>query len=181
MVSPQRPFDSAKQGRKTIFLDIDGVLNKTKANTHITFEPLLLKNLKRIVDETGADIVLSTFWRKFDRYIAYVLNRHGIDGRRVVGRTPGFGHDKSFESSAFDSIHYENRAAEIQAYLDEHPNISNFVILDDRPTAATTAQLKGNFIETDSSTGLTSRECEFAIKILNGGDPESLNGGDRAL
>ncbi|KAL7529678.1 hypothetical protein ACHAWF_003083 [Thalassiosira exigua] len=71
--------------RPVIFLDIDGVLNTTKHNAQIHFEPRLLKRLKGIVEMTDALIVLSTFWRHFHEYITYVLHRHGIDvGRHML-------------------------------------------------------------------------------------------------
>ena len=76
-------------GSRVIFLDIDGVLNRTVKAAQVVVVPELVARLKRICDETGAQIVLSTFWRAFDSYIAYVLSRHDVDGRLVVGMTPG--------------------------------------------------------------------------------------------
>lgn len=61
---------------KIIFLDIDGVLNTERqhdrcVNEGITpvdgfgyaFDPIAVANLKRIVEETGADIVISSSWK----------------------------------------------------------------------------------------------------------------------
>ena len=76
-------------GSRVIFLDIDGVLNRTVKAAQVVVVPELVARLKRVCDETGAQIVLSTFWRAFDSYIAYVLSRHDVDGRLVVGMTPG--------------------------------------------------------------------------------------------
>ena len=56
---------------KVIFLDIDGVLNTNNWYTQkgrnaikdkygYTFDPKSVANLKRIVEETGADIVISS-------------------------------------------------------------------------------------------------------------------------
>ena len=88
-------------GRCIIFLDIDGVLNTTKHNTQIHFEPYLIKRLKEIIEKTDAVIVLTTFWRHFHEYITYVLHRHGIDvGRHLLplpmGSTKGKQSTKTF-------------------------------------------------------------------------------------
>jgi len=71
--------------RCIIFLDIDGVLNTTKHNTQIHLQTQQLKQLKHIIENTDALIVLTTFWRHFHEYITYVLHRNGIDvGRNML-------------------------------------------------------------------------------------------------
>ena len=62
--------------RNVIFLDIDGVLNTKWWYTQMhrntpkdkygyTFDPRSVANLKKILDETGADIVISSSWKSF--------------------------------------------------------------------------------------------------------------------
>ena len=41
-----------------VFLDIDGVLNTTKAATHIRLEAPLVKRLKKLLEKTDANIIL---------------------------------------------------------------------------------------------------------------------------
>lgn len=60
--------------RKIIFLDIDGVLNSadhldhTKhCNGYSDISPKKVKLLKKIVDRTGAEIVLSSTWRDLEK------------------------------------------------------------------------------------------------------------------
>ncbi|MEE6452661.1 HAD domain-containing protein [Gottfriedia acidiceleris] len=56
---------------KIIFLDIDGVLNtdrQIRLNNleqidNIKFDPIAMKNLKIIVDESKANIVITSTWR----------------------------------------------------------------------------------------------------------------------
>ena len=80
MMTTQQNNDGGGDTRRcVIFLDIDGVLNTTKDNTQIHFEPHLVKHLKSILEASDALIVLSTFWRHFHDYIKYVLHRHGIN------------------------------------------------------------------------------------------------------
>ena len=157
---------------KLIFLDIDGVLNRTRSASHIRVEAELVKRLKWVLDETGAAVVLSTFWRHFDEYIAYILHRHGIDGGLVIGSTPGRVGSISdapsarLSRSAFDDDEYSGRAAEIRTWLDAHPSVTRFVILDDRASAADEAT-QAFFVHTDAAVGLTDADVEKALRILN--------------
>ena len=52
---PMDPFE-------VIFLDIDGVLNRTRAATHIRLDEDLVLLLKDLVIQSEAHIVLSTYW-----------------------------------------------------------------------------------------------------------------------
>ena len=71
-----------------VFLDLDGVLNTTVSADHVRLDRNLCGRLREIVERTGASIVLSTFWREHEAYVAYVLKRQGIEAP-VVGRTRG--------------------------------------------------------------------------------------------
>ena len=62
-------------GPRVIFLDIDGVLNRTSGATHIRLDQDLVSRLRTIVARSGCRIVLSTFWRGFDTYVRYILHR----------------------------------------------------------------------------------------------------------
>jgi len=94
--------------RPIVFLDIDGVLNTTKHNTHIRVENSLVARLGAIVRETDALIVLTTFWRHFHEYIAYVLHRHGIDvGRHAL--PPPMGATGGKQSTRAFSCHHRLR------------------------------------------------------------------------
>ena len=80
MMTTQQNNDGCGDAQRcVIFLDFDGVLNTTKHNTQIHFEPHLVKHLKSILEASDALIVLSTFWRHFHDYIKYVLHRNGIN------------------------------------------------------------------------------------------------------
>uniref|UniRef100_A0A7S4C5F4 Uncharacterized protein n=1 Tax=Chrysotila carterae TaxID=13221 RepID=A0A7S4C5F4_CHRCT len=111
--------------------------------------------------------VLSTFWRHFREYITYVLHRYGIAAERVIGVTPGRSEASMLGHSADDDAEYVNRAAEIGAWLDAHPEVTRFVVLDDRPSASD-ARLAPNFVHTKSTVGLTDADVRQALKILQG-------------
>lgn len=155
-----------------LFLDIDGVLNRTAGASQINIEPALVHRLKHILKESGAKVVLSTFWHHFDEYIAYILHRHGIDGGLVIGSTPGRVGSISdapsarLSRSAFDDDEYSGRAVEIRTWLDAHPSVTRFVILDDRASAADEAT-QAFFVHTDAAVGLTDADVEKALRILS--------------
>ena len=57
------------------------------------------------------------------------------------------------------------RGNEINAYLKEHSEIDNYLILDDDGDMLDEQLF--HFVQTDYQTGLTSHEEELAIKVLN--------------
>lgn len=148
-----------------VFLDIDGVLNRTHGATHIRLDEDLVAGLRTIVQQSGCSIVLSTFWRGFESYVKYILGRQGIDPALFIGRTPGKADGVDSSSSAFDEKQYVNRAAEIRAWLAANPDVTRFAILDDRPTASDEG-LAPHFIQTRSDCGLTDADVQAALAVL---------------
>ena len=160
-------------GRAVLFLDIDGVLNRTVIANHIRLESELVARLKGLVEAEDLDIVLSTFWRHFTEYVGYVLHRHKIDATRVIGCTPGRAYSiekatsRGLTPSPHPTAEYANRACEIRAWLDAHPHVTRYVILDDKPSAAEgDAELEVHFVRTDPALGLTAENVEDARSIL---------------
>lgn len=144
-----------------IFLDVDGVLTVSRgllwdfedddptlvfphqlnvvATGEVPIFPLekaLLQNLVWLVREANAKIVLSSTWRKYslffledcfkscDRYpdlsefVILAIAAAGLEREVVLGGTP-------------DLPLLDNRAAEIQAWLDSNPDYKRFCIVDD--------------------------------------------------
>ena len=156
-----------------VFLDIDGVLNRTSGATHIRLDQDLVSRLRTIVQHSGCRFVLSTFWRGFDSYVRYILHRHGIDAALVIGVTPGSEHGQwgaaqGLEASALDDAQYTSRAAEIHAWLAAHPAVTHFAVLDDRPTASD-QRLAAHFVQTDHRSGLTDADVQAVLRILGVG------------
>lgn len=152
---------------KVIFCDVDGVLNNavTKARSPSGYtgvsDKLILK-LKLIVDETGAIIVLSSDWR-----LAKDDPVHGKDYRYLVRKLLFVGKLKISDHTK--DIAWKDRGLEIKTYLDEHPKVSEFVVLDDLPFRDFwTNGLLGNLVLTDPKKGLTDADVNRAIKILHG-------------
>lgn len=88
---------------RVVFLDIDGVLNHcdTPSGLATDTEPLpipiapeCMARLNRLIDETGAKVVISSSWRKFARWqdLGPALVRHGL-AADVIGETPDLVND----------------------------------------------------------------------------------------
>lgn len=156
---------------KVIFLDVDGVLNN--AHTRETFEDYIFVSddkillLRKLIDKTGAKIVLSSSWRKGWRFkdnnpscanedvrlfnaLELKLKEYGIELMSYTG-------------------HFWHRGKEIDYWLKNWngEKIESFTILDDMERE----ELEPNadhLVQTDLSTGLTETHIIQAIKLLNG-------------
>ena len=149
---------------KIIFLDIDGVLcvipnsfDEFGANFHKRFED----NLRHIIEQTNAKIVISSTWRLAGLdVIKEMWKKRNLAGE-VIDVTP---------LGNMDDI----RGNEVQTWLDRN-NVENYVIIDD-DTDFLESQMN-NFVRTsengdhedcvDIGYGLTKKCAEKAIKILN--------------
>ena len=153
---------------KVIFLDFDGVIT-IPHKWDINIERL--KNLKKIVDATGAKIVISSSWRSLN--VEDTINK-------VIGRPKRCPKNKMmnwFLDNIYDITPWvsdekyrgEGRGGEIQTWLDSHSNdfdIEEYVIFDD-DSDMMKSQLF-HFIQTDYTFGLLEREVQLAIALLNG-------------
>lgn len=157
--------------RKVIFLDIDGVLNKDNGGPKI--EECFVKHLAHIVKRTGAEIVLSSSWRR--AYANHVNPEYPYQNKDVVLLISML--DK-YRLRVMDvtpdltSGPYA-RPLEIRAWLLEQGKRERFVILDDETFWAwnwlgdylvCTTHLDENG---KSVCGLTDEDAEKAIAILN--------------
>lgn len=154
---------------KVIFLDFDGVITTAKSRWCLDNDKMLL--LKRIVDATGAKIVISSSWRSLslkdtisritDTNDYFVGGNPFICPKSVVGITPVM---RAFRDSDENVTFSLPRGCEIKRYLDEHREIYDYVILDDDSDMLLCQ--KDNFIQTDGIEGLTESDVELAIEIL---------------
>jgi len=148
---------------KVIFLDFDGVITiPPKWN----IRPEKIKWIKKIVDETGAKIVVSSSWRSnnLENTVKYIKGNKKPCSRNkmlywltdnIYDITPWFS-DKKYNSSG--------RGGEIQTWLDKHLEVENYIIIDD-DSDMLDSQLY-HFIQTDYQTGFTEHEYELAYRIL---------------
>ena len=155
---------------KIIFLDIDGVLNvypQGHDDYGSIFHDHFVDNLKWIIDETGADIVISSTWRMSGyRIMKEMWAKRNLPGK-VIGITP---------NHMIKTGTTLQRGKEIDEFIKDYSKpITNYVILDD-DTDMEPHQMN-NFVKTsdnrdhpdcvDIGYGLTRKCAEMAIKILN--------------
>lgn len=144
---------------KVVFLDCDGVLSPLCGSEF--FLPEKMNLLKRIVDATGAVIVLSSSWRgsEFGRNeVSKALASHGIPD--FIGCTPQMP---------------GSRAGEILKWIeDTHLSgalrVANFVALDDIDlprTAPDPIFFAKHAVVTACNVGLTHHHVERAIAALD--------------
>ncbi len=159
---------------KVVFLDFDGVLNvipQGHDNYGGIFHPEFVDNLNRILDETGAKLVISSSWRHGGLERMKLMWEHRGYSGEIIAITPDLWRRVECE----DFHERMERGHEIQAILDRMPEITNYVILDD-DTDMLPSQ-RGHFVRTsnninhpdsiDTGYGLTKTCTDDAIRILN--------------
>ena len=173
-----------------IFLDISGTLtnhefNREQRENAQADRPQdevcrkAVARVNRIVEATGAHVVISSDWIKHDPANAYpevsqMLRNHGLVAE-FAGHT-----EQPRENTHLD------RSREIRAWLNAHPDVTDFVILDDLPLPVTPQhrewlleefghdlvlppddpELGVRFIHLDSTKGVQDEHVGLAVDIL---------------
>jgi len=145
---------------KLIFLDIDGVLVTRRVGV---FEERLLGNLKKVVDSTGAQIVLSSDWRRHPFARAEAQREMGKRGLGFISCTPCM------------NQFVPQRPTEIMTWRREHERkvnaepVSNWVVIDDRALLEERhgTHLRSHFVQTHPLRGFTDAAADECIRILN--------------
>lgn len=181
---------------KYLFLDIDGVLNhdewfesdgyrKNRANWQISmFDPVCVERVNKILDVTGARLVVSSSWRSMTDLEDIFA---GVGLPTTFWRTPHADMLNYKDDTDLYSRDYDNpkwwRGSEIDYWLDRYDPGSNYVIIDD--DCDMLPHQMEYFIQTcgdrfytpklyekNGGSGLTETVMSKAIDILN----RNLNG-----
>lgn len=137
---------------KVLFLDIDGVVNSRATtsfrNNLYPVDPHMAFMVGKIQLDTGCEVVLSSSWR------------HHPDGVAAV--------EKSIVP-VYDTTPMLNypavRGHEIQDWLDKHPEVTRYAILDDDSDML--EEQFPNFFKTTFQNGLTEYIMYDVIAHLN--------------
>ena len=160
--------------RKVIFLDIDGVLSprwwdsdKQSDNYGRLFDAKAVANLSKIIEETEADIVISSSWKNIGLVeLQNMWRDRGLPGK-IVDITPDYMSDELLlkeDSSNMDYL-YE-RGSEIQGWLLLHgDDVSRYVIIDDMDDIL--PEQKSHFVQTDPEVGITEEDVDKTVRLLN--------------
>lgn len=141
---------------KVLFLDIDGVLNRAGTKERCDCGPFggnwigvdreLSDRLLSVLKDSDYQIVLSSTWRKDDRMFPH-LNAAGIHWEHVTPNTGGF----------------LSRGQEIKLWMDEHPEVTDYVILDDMDVLVSQ---KHRHVQTDERHGLDESKMAELVSLL---------------
>ena len=142
---------------KILFLDFDGVINPLlKYDGHGKFSKIACSHVQTmLVKIPDLRIVVSSSWRVYGLpAVRDILKTNGIDPTKVIDVTEG-PKEKPNQKHA--------REHHIEHWLRVHPEVDNFVILDDE---AEIDDLKEHYVNTNPYVGFTQRDMEKALKIL---------------
>ncbi len=140
---------------KVVFLDIDGVMNTydlVRSHGFDYIDRSLVALLATVVRDTGAEMVLSSFWRldpKDRLLVDLALKEFGM-----------FVYDKTPSLSG-------PRANEIKSWLAANTQVEKYAILDDDEDAG--VGMEHSFFQTSAEIGLTSEIVSRVISHLNRG------------
>jgi len=150
---------------KVLMVDIDGVLvtigsmvhnnrlflaGESNADSHKAIDPIAMSNLHYILEEVpGVEIVISSSWRKYYSLedLQELFAKYGINGSFIIGTTP--------------VLENQPRGHEIGLYLKHHPEITDFIIIDDDSDLE---PYMDRLVQVDGKNGLTFSDAENVIK-----------------
>ena len=164
--------------RKVLFLDIDGVINTKEWHSKMTkdtpkdeygygIKGVAVANLAHIIDETGADIVISSSWKFYGvPKLRDMWQKRNLPGL-ILDITPNTVSDEMLLNANLEEFQLGVcRGNEIKEWLLRHEGkISNYVIIDDFDDLLT--EQEDHVVLTDTLVGITAFDAEKAIAILN--------------
>lgn len=150
---------------KVLFLDIDGVCNSRaylyrlraknkKATLWYGIDPEAAKLVKEIIKATGCVVVLSSTWRLY------------ADGRAQVKREVCNFIDCTKDLQAGAKRGHVERGIEVQEWLERHPAVEQYAIIDDDSDFLPDQWL----FSTTFNEGLTPEIAQAVIHHLNAKD-----------
>lgn len=161
---------------KVIFLDVDGVLNSSFWNdSHqreisegIYVNPEQVRLFGELVADTGAEVVLHSGWRF---WLDEDLSANRLEAQNFLDLleeesvylyscTPDLTTEVIRRTKQFSLV----KAEEIKQWIAIHPDIEQWIVLDDLPLHDDEVEL--HQVRTDSAVGLTTADVELARNML---------------
>lgn len=160
-----------KEKQRAIFLDLDGVCNNTSSMymamrgirtpdncrpTLHTVDHTCVLLLQYLVKEKGLCIVLTSTWRKLS---------NGVEEFLIAFKWAGFTDIETYFIGCTPIHSYGIRGDEIKIWLDNHPEITEYIIFDDDSDMLD--EQKPHFIHVDGNYGLQPDHIELALSYFN--------------
>jgi len=147
--------------QRIIFLDIDGVLNSEEYHRNSLnsgkdfsrFDPSSVSLIKALVEEFSLRIVISSTWR----YGAIDRLMHELKKNKLL--------DYLYHDWFTPVIHPAHRGTEIKLWLDLHPEVAEYVIIDDDSNIL--EEQKSNFVNTSLHLGMNSEHYNRVRAIFS--------------
>lgn len=160
---------------KILFLDVDGVLNydncKASVGMYYGVERDKVKLLKKIIDATGAKIVLCSTWRRDitpgmpvecqdNPFAIELMSKLAAEQLKLYDYTPIDSSDMKRAKQIMDLIkEYRRNGNQIDAWI---------VLDDEYFEGYEQPEFEDHVITTYSNVGLTEKEVDQTIKALGG-------------
>ena len=165
---------------KVIFLDFDGVLNTERWHNQASreelkdeygyrFDPIAVNNLRKIVDETGAAIVISSSWKCMGLTTMQKMWKDRQLPGKVIDITPNSVSDEFLLNIDLNDMDLLSiRGQEIKDWLMKKGGCDcKYVIFDDMNDVLQEQEV--HFVWVDPVVGITKENVAQAIRILDGG------------
>lgn len=147
---------------RVLFLDYDGVVNTPMWNekgTRCTFNfPCnnkvnnfqAVQWISEFCQKYGYDIVVTSTWRLDSNYKECLINGGLRDNIKILGRT--------------EDMWASTRGDEVKSYIEKHPNIKYYIIVDDENDMLPEQQ--DHFVQTDTTRGFGELEFHKCAEIF---------------
>jgi len=163
--------------KNIIFLDIDGVLNTERWHLNEghkdpqdqfgdDFDPGAVANLSLIIEETGADIVISSSWKFSGLESMQAMWRERKLPGKVIDVTPSTVSDEMLlnaDSDELDKMPF--KGYDVKEWLsNKGKQVKNYVIIDDENGFLPEQQ--SHLVLTDPVYGISKEDIDKTINIL---------------
>lgn len=161
---------------KIIFLDFDGVVNSMRfceelyarregsltggsTATREMIDPVAITRLNKLIEETGAVVVVSSSWRKiFDmQTLQGILNAKGFIGK-IINVTPDLSHEITNRTDRS-----RERGDEIARWLQDNAPDASYIVFDDDSDMTA---VRERFIQTSWGYGLLDEHIDRARELF---------------
>lgn len=134
---------------RVIFLDYDGVINLNPTGFDGCFNnPVAIEYLNKLCFDFDFKIVVSSSWRRHPEYKNFLYNSGLSNEIEIIGGT---------------EITNQGREFEIRNYLEIHPEINEYLIIDD---AFLPGELFKHLIQTTYSSGFNESKYKEALSKM---------------